>query len=132
MTIATDRPAYRILATAGFFGPDDNLYPEGSEIYYDDEPNEEMEPLNELAADRLNKYLEKLDKLAEETAKKAGRPFVGRPRNLDGSLLMATEVQKTEMSLMGAKKTNVSIDKVEKGEAPETGKRGRGRPRLAV
>lgn len=124
-----NRPAYRILAQAGFYGPDDHLYTEGSEVYYDGEPNEEMEPLNEIARLNLIKHIEKLEKQARTIAEKLGRPFTGRPRNLDGGLTLATELQRAGVSIMGVRKEVDTIEKVTKEETPETGiKRGRGRP----
>lgn len=133
MSISNERPAYRILAIHGFFGPNDNLYQEGSEVYFDGEPNEEMEPLNELARVKLELYLENLDKLGRETAAKLGKAYAGRPRNLDGALEIATAVQRADMGLMGNKnKDGAQIATVEASEVSETGqgnKRKPGRPR---
>lgn len=129
MSLNIERPAYRILATHGFYGPDDHLYNEGEEIFYDDEPNEEMEPLNESARVKLSGYLEKLDTLAKQAADKFGRPFLERPRTLDGAISMVTEDIRRSMSIMGSKAEKTNIAKVEKDETPETGKRGRGRPK---
>lgn len=124
--IRSDRPAWKVLAVAGFFGPDDTLYPEGSMLYYDGEPNEELEPLNDMAKERLLALLEKLDQYGREAAAKANRPFVGRPRTLDGAIQFATELQRNEMAVMTAKKVNVtSVEKIEQ-EVPETGETKRG------
>ena len=90
VVIRGDRPAYRILAEAGFFGPDCHLYKRGDAIYFDDEPNEEMEPLNELAQKAHRAYFEKLDQGAAEAAAKNGRVFVGRARTLDEKVAFAT------------------------------------------
>lgn len=132
--IDNERPAYRILAYHGFFGPDDHLRLEGEEIYYDGEPNEEMEPLNEPARKRLQAYLENLDQLGREAAAKAGKAYAGRARSLDGQIALATAIQRAEMKIMGADKDVQSIASVNDKDAPETGsmspeKRGRGRPR---
>jgi len=130
--IDNNRPAYRILAVEGFFGPDDHLYRAGECIYFDDEPNEEMEPLNGLAKEKLNGHLEKLDDLAREWAAKTNRPFVGRPRSFDGALELATQVQRDKMAIMTAPKEVKTIERVEEDPVPEVGtanpKRGRGRP----
>jgi len=127
------RPAYRILSPNGFYGPNDHLFAENDEIYFDGEPNEEMEPLNDAAHERLSAYLEKLDNLGREAAAKAGKTYTGRPRNLDGALALATAVVRADMALMGAKKDNAGIDLVSGEETPEVGtanpKRGRGRPK---
>lgn len=137
-----DRPMYRVLATAGFFGPDHTLYDEGSEVYYDGEPNEELEPLNQSAHDKIVVFLEKLDTLGKEAAQKANRPWVGRPRTLDGALTIASAIQKADMGILGSKTVPQAetIQKIEtpvieaqkKDTVPDTGltevKRGRGRP----
>ena len=136
MIIDQTRPAYRILTPApkGFFGPDDNLYREGECIYFDGEPNEEMEPLNELAYKNMEKFLDKLDTLARAVAEKLGRPYVGRPRSLDGAYELASAVQKADLPVMGVKKDNTNIKKIEESEeTPQTGaslapRRGPGRP----
>jgi len=130
--MSTERAKYRVLATTGFFADDDTLYDEGSEIWFDGEPNEEMEPLNEVARVRLIEYLEKLDRFGREAAEKAGRPYAGRPRTLDGALAVATAIQKQEMVAMGAKKSSSSVEKVEENEVPMIAPRKRGRPRLNV
>lgn len=129
------RACYRVLAVNGFFGPDDTLYTvdvngDPAVIYYDGEPNEELEPLNQLAVERLTKHLEKLDRLAREASEKLGRPFVGRPRNLDGAISLATELQRQNISMMGMKNKDTSgIERVEAESVPETGgKKRRGRP----
>lgn len=136
IVINNTRPAYRILNVNGFFGTDDHLYKEGDIIYWDDEPNEEMEPLNEPALDRMETYLTKLDELAKDVAIKTGKPYVGRPKNIDGGLAMATAVQRSEMNIMGRKEEATNIARVTPGETPETGsinpkaaKKPVGRPR---
>lgn len=137
MYIDNSRAAYRILSPAGFYGPDDTLYTVDAKgdpavIYFDGEPNEEMEPLNDIARDRVKVYLEKLDNLAREVAIKTGKPYVERPKSLDGGLAMASAVQKSEMGIMGRAHDNSQIQKVDV-QIEETGntnpnKRGRGRP----
>ena len=135
-----ERPKYKILSPNGFFGPDDHLYIEDEKgnpaiIYYDGEPNEEMEPLNEAAEENMRVYLDKLDKLAEEAAKKFNRPFTGRPRTIDGALVLAKHDETMRFKVMGAEKeiAKAGIEKAEPEPIPETGgtqpKRGRGRPR---
>jgi hypothetical protein len=134
--MTNETPKWRVLATAGFFGPDDTLYEEGAEIWYDGEPNEELEPLNQAAHDKLISYLERLDTLGREAAAKAGRPWAGRPRNLDGQLALATAVQKADMGILGAKE-KPHTETVERAQVTETEdtalsevKRKRGRPSL--
>lgn len=125
------RAAWRVLAVAGFFC-DDHLYELESELYFDGEPNEELEPLNELARERLNTYLEKLDALGREAAAKAGRSYAGRPRTLDGALELASAMQRSDTVIMG----HLNKDKISTSEritgnegTPETGSiRPRGKP----
>lgn len=134
MSIDNTRPAYRILSPNGFYGPDDHLYVDGDEIYYDGEPNEEMEPLNDAANKRMASFIDKLDSAARDAAEKAGKAFVERPRNLDGGLALATAVARSDMSIMGVKKDANVVERVNASPTEETGtanpKRGRGRPRL--
>lgn len=127
-----ERPAYRILDVAGFFGDDDTLHAENDEIYFDGEPAVEMEPLNEPARIKMNAMLEHLDDAGRKAAEKAGRPYVGRPRTLDGALELASAIQRQEMAVMGAEKHKESISPVVKTEPNMFGqpeKRGRGRPK---
>lgn len=131
----TDLPCYRILDVNGFYGDDDHLYPMDSVIYFEGEPNEEMEPVNELARLKLVAYLDKLDARGHEVAEKLGKTFVARPRNLDGAIELATSIARQTMPIMGAKEKRSSIQSAEEPSIPETGslsnspeKRGRGRP----
>lgn len=130
--ISNEKPAYKILSPYGFFGPDDHLYQEGDMIYFEGEPNEEMEPLNEPARMRLTNYITKLDDLGRAAAEKLGRPYSERPKSLEGAVMFATELERSKMAVMSAKKdTSEQIQRISDDEIPETGKekRGRGRPR---
>jgi len=127
-----ERPAYRVLDVAGFYGDDDTLHVENSEIYFDGDPCIEMEPLNESARVKMSELLEKLDNEGRKAAEKAGRPYVGRPRTLDGALELASAIQRQEMAVMGAEKHKESISPVLRDDIPLLGqaeKRGRGRPK---
>lgn len=140
MSIDQTRAAYRVLEPSGFFSDNDTLYQEGDEIYFDGEPNEQLEPLNQLAKTRLVTYLEKLDANAKLAAERLGRPYIARPRNLDGAVELATALQRANVAIMGTKDKITSTERVEKGDVPETGggfmnmqeKRGRGRPRKTL
>jgi len=128
----SERAVYRVLNVSGFFGPNDHLFHEGDEIVYDGIPNEELEPLNEIAEQRMKAFLEMLEVEAKRTAEKLGRPFVERPRNIDGAITLATEIQRNNMAIMSAPKTDTGIELATPTETPVTGdlvKRGRGRPR---
>jgi hypothetical protein len=76
---STELPKFRQTNPHGFYY-EDTLWPEGTEFYFTDTPNEFMEPLNEPARIALNAYLDKLDEEARKLAEKMGRPFYGRPR----------------------------------------------------
>lgn len=137
--IPTDRPAYRILAEKGFFGPDCTLYEEGECLAYDDEPNEEMEPLNDLAREKMAALFNKLDDAARAVAAKNGRAFIERPKTLEGAVALATmdakRVQLKEgdggVPLMGSKVGRDRAKRLTAEEVPETGHRGPGRPKKA-
>lgn len=131
-SVSNERAAYRVLDPNGFFGPDDTLYTvdeygDPAVVYFDGVPNEQLEPLNDLARKRLNNLVEELDAKAKLAAEKLGRPFVARPRNIDGAIELATALAKDSMAIMGVKREVTQIERVEK-VIPETGKRGRGRP----
>ena len=134
--IDNTKAAYRVLNPYGFFSDDDTLYAEGAEIYFDGEPNDQLEPLNQLAKDRLVAHLEALEKFGKEAAAKAGRAYAGRPRTLDGALAIATAIQKAEMGVMGTKDKTASTQSITADPIDDSGlnsvKRGRGRPRKDV
>ena len=137
--IPTDRPVYRILAEKGFFGPDDSLHPEGEIIVLWDKPNEDMEPLNEMAKERFEAMIDELEASASEVAKMNGRHFSGRPRSKEEMIANASEDARRIQSvsnpdgvrIMGAKfDSSDRIQSLNETNAPEIGqaKRGPGRP----
>jgi hypothetical protein len=130
------RAAYRVLNPYGFFSDDDTLYQEGAEIYFDGEPNDQLELLTEIAKQRLVTHLEMLEEKGRLAAEKAGRAYAGRPRTLDGALAIATAIQKAEMGVMGTKDKQTSTQTIEGNQVDDSGlsavKRGRGRPRKDV
>lgn len=77
----TNTPRYRLLAPC--YLEDDTLHEEGEEIYYLGTPNEEMEPMNDLARDRSRAYLEGLDDHARAVAASRNLPFLGRSAMMD-------------------------------------------------
>lgn len=80
-----DKAAYRVNAERGFFC-DDHLWPAGSIIYFEGEPNEEMEPLNDKAKEIMMAYLTKLDGFAAEVAKQTGKKFLARTKSLEEAM----------------------------------------------
>jgi len=112
--IPQDRPVYRILNEQGFFGPDDTLHPEGEILVLWDTPNEDMEPLNELAQINFEKYIDTLEESAKIVADKHGRHFAGRPRSKEEMIENATMAKHAAQTtanphgvrIMGAKKNS--------------------------
>lgn len=74
VVIPQDVAVYRI--KEGKFYADDELFEAGSIISWDEEPNLEMEPLNELAMDRYGEFLKKIDDLGRAKAKQDGKSYV--------------------------------------------------------
>lgn len=66
--VKQDRPAYGVINN-GFFDHKDKFRYPGSMLYFDGEPNQNLYPLNKLAYDKMQAYLDKLDALGEEVAK---------------------------------------------------------------
>jgi len=124
MIIKNDRPAYRVLNPAGFYA-DDYLWKENEELYFDGVPNEELEPLNDKAKEKLTIYLEHLDDLARKTAEKLGRPYLGRPRDPDGALALARADELKRISLMGNQNKEKTTERIDPDPVPETSQKGR-------
>lgn len=111
LIIPQDRPVYRI-GEGNFFGPDDHLYTEGNVIAWDDEPNEEMVPMNELAKDKMIEYLAKLDVAGRKVAEKIGVGYTNKEDAFKNAQILAKEDAKKvqlingtpEVKLMGGKK----------------------------
>lgn len=94
-------PVYRVLSEKGFFGPNDTLYEEGSIIILKGVPNEDMEPLNELARKNLDAYLDVLEESSKLVASHNGRAFLGRPRTKEDMLANASEDARKIQSING-------------------------------
>jgi hypothetical protein len=73
--IKQDRPAYEVINT-GFYDHKDRFRPAGSLLYYDGEPNQNLFPLNKMANDRMNLFIDKLNGLGHEVAKKEKRGYI--------------------------------------------------------
>jgi len=120
IVVPQDRPVYRI-KQGKFFGPDDNLYEEGAIIAWKDEPNMEMEPMNELAQAAYSKFLAKLDKFGKEVAEKTGKAYTSLADAHANSYDLAKQESKSfevlngkkQVPLMGAKKKLDSIESVD-------------------
>ena len=113
--IPDDVPVYRI-KEGKFFGVDENmndrLYEEGSIIAWNEEPNLEMEPLNEMAFDAMKAYVDKLDKYGKAAAEKAGKSYISLADAFDNAYALANQEGKRvtllngprEVPIMGAKR----------------------------
>ncbi len=123
--VPQDRPVYRILQ-GKFFGPDDTLYEEGSFVVWKDEPNMEMEPMNELAQENMLKFLEKLDDAGRKVAEKTGKAWNSLADAHANSYALAQQESKSfevlnapkQVPLMGAKKKIDSIQEITINQAP--------------
>lgn len=112
LVIPDDRAVYRI-KEGKFFGPDDCLYLEGQVIAWDEEPNLEMEPLNNMARAAFKAFLEKLDVFARAVAEKNGTSYASYVDAHQNAIVMARQDSKRvelissepQVPLMGAKKT---------------------------
>lgn len=130
LVINNERPAYRVLAERGFFA-DDVLWTAGKIIYFDDEPNEELEPLNEKARDAMMALLTKLDEYAAEVAARNGKKFVSRIKSMEEAMNQLREDSRRVslvagdggVPLMGAKRKGRRAMEVGTPETPETGNR---------
>ena len=129
--IPEDRPVYRILAEKGFFGPDDTLHTEGEIIVLWDKPNEDMEPMNDLARTAYEAMIDELEESASKVAQTNGRFYAGRPRTKEEMIANASEDARRVQSIsnpdgvriMGAKLNSKKriqavgeIDAVEMGQ----------------
>lgn len=115
--IPQDRPVYRVEDPRGFFGPDDILHPQGSVIYFDDEPAFHMHPLNDLATARKLELLKKLDEHGRQVAAMTGKAY--------NSLADALENARTL-----AKQSGSILRLGEEEAVPLLGKRKPGRPKV--
>lgn len=66
--INPDVPAYIVIEKRGFFDDNDHLWNKGEMIYWEGVPNPGLDPLNELAEERLREYFIMLDKKADEVS----------------------------------------------------------------
>ncbi len=131
--IPQDVPVYRI--KEGKFFADDELYEEGSIIVWPEQPNLEMEPLNDLALKALTDYVTHLDDCGRAAAKKAGKMYISLADALSNSYALANQEGrrvtllngKQEVPLMGGsvKKTRKSQKVDLQPEADTVGTNGK-------
>lgn len=121
IVIPDDRPVYRI-KEGKFFGPDDRLYLEGEIIGWDEEPNLEMEPLNNLAREKFRSYIEKLDECGRAVSVKNGTGYTSIADAHENAMKMAqNDAKRVQLMsspeivpLMGGKKNRgPTVEKLE-------------------
>lgn len=107
--IPQDVPCYRVLKQCFL---DDTMFFEGDIVTWLDEPNIEMEPLNELAQKASDDFFDKCEALGREAAAKNGKMYaaLNRPfsndRKLNTSANRRVELIKGDggVPVMGARK----------------------------
>lgn len=115
LIIPQDRPVYEAINSCYF---EDELLPAGTVFAWDEKPNQEMRPLNSLAAENMKAYLTELDDLGRKAAEKAGRHYVSLADAHENAILMAKQDAKKVQVLNG------------KSQTPLMGAKKRGRPAL--
>ncbi len=83
-------PLFRQMNPQGLYY-DDTLYPEGTEFFFTDTPNDWLEPLNEAARVAKDEWCDKQDALHEKYCEKVGRPYTPRPRDWREGVAMRRE-----------------------------------------
>ncbi len=113
--VGNERPAYRILKMCFL---DDRACFEGELVYWDEEPNKEMEPLNELARTAMNAFFDNREELARAASAAKGVKYIPLRRPIE-----------EERALNSADARRVEIIKGD-GGVPVMGARKRGRPKV--
>lgn len=106
IVIPSDTPVYRI-KEGKFFGPNDHLFQEGEIIEFQGEPNLEMEPLNEMAREKMRTFLTKLDEEGRKAAAKAGKAYHGYLDAFENSIHLAKQEGKSVRSLSAKEMTPI-------------------------
>lgn len=112
--VRQDRPAYRILKECFL---DDIMYFEGQMIYWDEEPNKEMEPLNDLAQKAIDKFFDEREELAKQKSAANGMKYIPLRRPI--------QEDRDRNSLESRRPEIIKGD----GGVPVLGARKRGRPK---
>lgn len=110
--IRDDIPAYVVIEKRGFFDDTDRLWDKGSMIYWEGVPNMGLDPLNDLAEEKMREFLMDLDEKANEISKTNNRAsmnlmnaFEARQRLLEMDRKSGRAVDQDEqMPILQAKK----------------------------
>lgn len=81
MRVPSDRPVYRL--TEPFFDPQDNYHPAEKVVVFNGIPNQSMMPLNDLAREKYDAYMDKLDEDLKLVCDLEKRPFTAHHRVYD-------------------------------------------------
>lgn len=112
--VGEDRPAYRILKECFL---DDVMFFPDQLVYWDEEPNKEMEPLNALAKEATKAFFDNREELAKAASAVKGTRYIPLRRPVE-----------EERELNTAESRRVEIIKGD-GGVPVMGARKRGRPK---
>lgn len=115
-SIPQDVPCYRILEGKGCFLDDVMFFP-GDIVTWTEEPNKEMEPLNELAKAATNAFFDDRERLAKTASAAKGMRYIPLRRPIE-----------EERALNSADARRVELIKGD-GGIPVMGARKRGRPK---
>lgn len=74
LRVKQDKAAWGV-AGKGFYDDKDKLWYPGQALYFDGEPNLDLIPLNKVAYDKQQEFLDKLDSLGLKRAKKDGKEY---------------------------------------------------------
>lgn len=92
-----------LVSGKGFFDQFDIFHNAGVMIYYDEEPNFDLIPLNKKAWDNQQMFLDKIDSFTEKRCKKDGKSFIPTPRKPWTDGFQPEDLPRTE-AVMGYKK----------------------------
>lgn len=112
--IPQDRPVYRILKPCFL---DDVMYFEGDIVAWAEEPNKEMEPLNDLAKEATNAFFDDREELAKAASAKKGVRYIPLRRPVE---------EERELNTMESRRVELIRGD---GGVPVMGARKRGRPK---
>ena len=77
--VKQDKPAYGVVNN-GFYDQNDKFWHPGQMLYFEGEPSTNLYPLNKIAFDRMQAFLDKIDVFGIKKAKKDGKEYVPEPR----------------------------------------------------
>lgn len=118
-SIPQDVPCYRILEGKGCFLDDIMFFP-GDIVTWTEEPNKDMEPLNELAKEATKGFFDEREKLAREASAAKGTRYIPLRRPIE-----------EERELNNSESRRVELIKGDGGVPVMGARRKPGRPPMA-